>query len=382
MKTTVCLGQPSWSFASDKVEASVTRAGGHLGPVRFRLPGGFVAPFSVAPWAEEKISADAPNLLRSLRGDFFCAPFGGNGTPHQGEKHPPHGESANAAWRFESLEKNGDGTKLHLSLATKARPGRIDKVVGLRKGETALYCRHTLSGMKGAMALGHHVMLKCPAGEGSGRVSTSRILYAQVAPTPFEDPAQGGYSSLKPGALFSRLDRVPKSDGAKADLSVFPARRGFEDLVMIVHEARPDFAWTAVAFPEQGYVWFSLKDPRALRSTVFWISNGGRHYAPWNGRHVDVLGLEDVTSYFHYGLAESARANPVSQRGYPTSVTLNPKSPLPVSYIMAVAAIPRGFDRVKSIVPERGSVRLLSTSGLSVTAPLDVSFLYETLFPI
>jgi hypothetical protein len=51
---------------------------------------------------------------------------------------------------------------------------------------------------------------------------------------------------------------------------------------MVAHEATPEFAWTAVIFPEQRYVWFALKNPRLLRS------NGGRHYAPWHGRHVSV----------------------------------------------------------------------------------------------
>jgi len=82
---------------------------------------------------------------------------------------------------------------------------------------------------------------------------------------------------------------------------VYPARRGFDDLVMLSADPDLPFAWNAVTFPAQRYVWFSLRDPRVLRHTIFWISNGGRHYAPWNGRHTGVLGLEDITSYFHMG---------------------------------------------------------------------------------
>jgi hypothetical protein len=130
---------------------------------------------------------------------------------------------------------------------------------------------------------------------------------------------------------------------------VRPARRGFEDLVMIVNDANQEFSWTTVTFPGEGYVWFALKDPRVLRQTVFWISNGGRHYAPWNGRHVNVMGLEEVTSYFHLGLAESARKNPLSERGIPTCVELDAKKPLVVRYVMGIARIPRGFDRVVAV---------------------------------
>ncbi len=376
MKTTIVSGQPSWLFASDKVDAAITELGGHLAPVHFHLGRKIIAPFSIAPWAEEKLAPGTPQLLKSLRGDFFCAPFGGSESLYRGEAHPPHGESANAKWQFEGLEKDKSATRLHLSLRTKIRRGRVDKFIGLCTGQTALYCRHVLSGMTGPMNFGHHAMLRFPEPEGSGRISTSRLRFGQVYPALFEDPAKGGYSSLKKGALFSRLDRVPAADGSTADLSSYPARRGFEDLVMFTHQDTDDFAWTAVAFPEQGYVWFSLKDPRVLQSSIFWHSNGGRHYAPWSSRHVNVLGLEDVTSYFHGGLKESAERNPVNRRGIKTALQLSPTEPLEVNYIMGVAAIPKSFTRVKTIQRTPKGITLISTTDQRVAAPLDLDFLY------
>lgn len=375
MKTSLIAGQPSWRFASDKVEAAITELGGHLAPIRFRLGRRIVEPFSIAPWAMEKLEGNTPSLLRALRGDFFCAPFGGNETPYRGEKHPPHGESANARWRFNSLQEDSLRTTLHLSLRTKTRRGKIRKSIQLRKGDTAIYCQHEISGMSGLMNVGHHAMLKFPNVPGSGHISTSSIRYAQVLPTPFESPEQRGYSSLLPGAVFRRLDRVPSVFGGSVDVSRYPARRGYEDLLMIVHETRRNLAWTAVAFPDQGYVWFSLKDPSILRNTVFWISNGGRHYAPWNGRHVNVMGVEDVTSYFHYGLAESAKPNPISRQGMATSISLTPKTPLVVNYIMGVAAIPRDFHSVGTIRRDRDAILLTSPSGRSIRTRVDTSFL-------
>jgi hypothetical protein len=377
MKLTRIHGQPSWRFASDRVEAAITRQGGHLAPVRFRLPHTVVEPFSVAPWAQEKSYPKLPALLRSLRGDFFCAPFGENENPYRGEHHPPHGETANSAWKLESIKKSKAETKLHLSLETKVRRGRVDKTLRLRRGETAIYCRHVLSRMSGKMSLGHHATLKFPDAIGSGLVNTSPISFAQVLPTSLENPAGRGYSCLKPGALFSSLDQVPALDGSVADLSRYPARRGFEDLVMVVHQVTPDFAWTAVTFPKQRYVWFALKDPRVLQSTVLWISNGGRHYPPWNGRHVNVMGLEEVTAYFHLGLADSARPNPVSKRGIATHLTLKAGAPLTVNYIMGVAAIPRAWGRVKTITPGPQGVTLHPTVGSDVHVPLDANFLYS-----
>jgi len=377
MKLTRIHGQPSWHFTSDRVEAAITRQGGHLAPIRIHLAHGVVEPFAIAPWAEEKIAAKLPKLLQSLRGDFFCAPFGGDKSTYRGECHPPHGESANTKWKLVTMRKSKAGTELHLSLKAKVRPGHIDKMIRLRQGETAIYCRHVLSHMSGKMNLGHHAMLKFPDAPGSGLIDTSPISFAQILPKAFENPAEGGYSSLKPGAFFSKLNKVPAADGTMADLSRYPARRGFEDLVMIAHESKPEFAWTAVTFPEQRYVWFALKDPRVLRSTVLWISNGGRHYPPWNGRHVGVMGLEDVTSYFHLGLAESAKPNTFNRRGFATHLSLNPRTPLVVNYIMAVAAIPRKWGRVKTITAGPQGITLHPTVGSDVRVPLDFNFLYS-----
>jgi len=377
-KKMVC-GQPSWRLASREVEAFVTETGGHLGPVTFERNGRKIRPYSVAPWGEESFTPPLPPILQVLRGDFFCLPFGGNAKPYRGEKHPVHGETANARWHFESLEKRQDRTGLHLSLRTKVRPGRVDKRIFLIDGQNSLYCQHVVSGMRGPMNLGHHAMLKFPDEPGSGWLSTSRFVYGQVFPQPFESAAQGGYSCLKPGAEFDSLDAVPMSNGEKADLSRYPARRGFEDLVILVSDDKSKLAWTAVAFPQQRFVWFALKDPRVLRETVMWISNGGRHYPPWNGRHVNVMGLEEVTSFFHLGLAASARPNAISAKGYPTCLRLDARKPLVVNYIMGVAKIPAGFDRVVSIqaLPGNEEIALHSASGKRAETPVDLGFVFD-----
>jgi hypothetical protein len=367
------LGQPSWRLAVGPVELFVTQTGGHVGPVTFQVGDKRIQPYSVAPWAEEKTDSSLPPMLKALRGDFFCLPFGGNTAPFRGERHPAHGETANNRWTLESASA-GD---LHLSLRTKIRRGRVDKFISLREGHTAVYQRHVISGISGPMNPGHHAMLKFPDATGAGNISTSRFMRGDVVPVPVENPADRGYSCLKTGGTFRSLEKVPLQDGGWTDLSVYPARRGFEDIVMLTADARLPFAWTAVVFPHEGYVWFALKDPRVLRQTIFWLSNGGRHYPPWNGRHVNVLGLEEVTSCFHYGLAESAGKNPLSANGVPTCLQLNSKTPTVVNYIMAVAAIPKGFDHVAAIAPaaDGRSVKLFSRSGKTTVAPLDLNFL-------
>ena len=372
-KLRMVSGQPSWRIATREVEAFVTRRGGHLGPVTFDRAGRRVQPYAVAPWCREPGSKRLIPLLHALRGDFFCLPFGGNGTPFRGEGHPPHGETANADWQFESCT----GSELHLSMCTKVRAGRVDKRIRLCEGHQAVYLQHVISGMRGPMSLGHHAMLKFPDELGSGAISTSPFVHGQVCPGGFEKPEQRGYCALQAGAVFDSLARVPLGSGGVADVSRYPARRGFEDMLMLVGAPDAALGWTAVTFPRERYVWFALKDPRVLRQTILWISNGGRHYAPWNGRHVNVMGLEEVTAYFADGLAPSARPNALTRRGYATSLMLNPRRPTVVNYIMAVAAIPAGFTRVVDITAaaDRQSVVLRGAGGRSVRVPLDAGFL-------
>ena len=67
--------------------------------------------------------------------------------------------------------------------------------------------------------------------------------------------------------------------------------------------------------------------------------------------------------------------------GVPTALMLNAKKPTTVNYIMAVAAVPKGFDRVKDIravaggAPSGGAVELVAESGKRVRCALDVGFL-------
>lgn len=349
-----------WQLKSDQIEAVLTQKGGHLTAV-FNLKDKKISPFHTAPWAEETLPKGTPAIIEKLRGDFFCFPFGGNETAYGDEQHPVHGETANATWKQTSPST--------WELETKIRKAKITKEIRL---DNVIYQRHTIEGASGPMAFGHHAMLRFQT---PGLVSTSHFRFGEVFPGEFEEPARGGYSSLKPGERFQRLEIVPMANGQVADLSRYPAREGFEDLVMLIGDDTLPFAWNAVVFPEEGYVWFALRNPRVLRHTILWHSNGGRHYAPWNGRHRAVLGLEDVTANFHYGLAESAAPNPLTEEGIPTYVDLNPDRPLIVSTIMGIAQVPSTSEHVENIEATSEGIQLEFRDGQTREVKLDLSFL-------
>jgi hypothetical protein len=257
-----------------------------------------------------------------------------------------------------------------LSLDTTIRPAHVEKEILLRDGQPAIYSRHIVSGGTGPMTFGHHAMVKFRS---PGIISTSPFAYGQVYPVEFEDPALGGRTSLAIGARFDDLSKVPTKDGQTADLTHYPAREGFEDLA-IIYSKPGCFAWNAVCFPEEGYCWFSLRDPRVLTGTIFWISNGGRPYAPWNRRHLGVMGIEDVTAAMHGSLAGSVADNEASREGFKTYIELDPKNPTTISTIMGVAAIPDGFEKVEDIRPAESGIELVGKTGV-VKVPVELGWL-------
>ena len=124
-KLTTILGQPSWRIVTPQVEAFSSPRGWSSCASDVQTERAEDHAILVSPWSMEKsIQRDrkTPSVIKALRGDFFCMPFGGNSSPFNREHHPAHGEVANANWKFESLKKN-EGPTLRLSLATKVRRG-------------------------------------------------------------------------------------------------------------------------------------------------------------------------------------------------------------------------------------------------------------------
>lgn len=359
-------GEPSWSLSYDRVRLWVTQRAGHMAPVEFKLADRTVSPFAVAPWVREDLDPSLPELLQVLRGDFFCFPFG----PQQ--EAPPHGASANAEWKIVA----GGEDMLHLGLDDPDAGGWIEKILSLREGQTAIYQEHRISGVAGRYSYGNHPILDFSRlKDGAGRVSVSPFRWASVYPGLFSDPANREYGALQPAATFTDLTAVPLSTGGVADLTRYPARLGFEDLVMMVNEpaseAQP-FAWSAAVL--DGYVWFSLKNPADFPATLFWISNGGRHSAPWIGRHFGRLGIEEVCSHFCDGV-DVSRQDRLAALGVPTTRRFEKDVTTSLRIVQGVAAVPPGFGRVTAILPAgAGAIAIRDDAGAEVTAPVDWSF--------
>jgi len=366
--TMTCIhGANSFLLHSNAVELAVTEEGGHMAPVTFLLPKGRkVSPYALAPWLPDECP-EQPALLRQLRGDFFCFPFGPQ------TKGPPHGECANALW----TKTRQSNLSLVLTMDTSDTGAHIEKSLSLHPDHTAIYCEHLISGVNGRFNYGTHPILDLShSGKHQALISTSPFHWASIYPGLFSNPKDGANGALKPGATFYSLDAVPLANGGTTDLSRYPARHGSDDLVMLANDPNHlPFAWTAAVL--DGYVWFSLKNPADFPATLLWLSNGGRTAKPWNGRHLGRIGLEEVCSHFSDG-PDIARENLLEPLGIPTTRSFSKSNTTRLPVIHAVAATPDGFGKTTSITPTENAVILRDESGMQITTPLHWQFILNS----
>jgi len=373
----IISGQKSWIIENENVKLALTQKGGQMAPVSFynnsKKP---VQPYYISPWAEDNIRSGMP-VVDVLRGDFFCMPFGADNN-YKKEIHEVHGEPACASWKNAALKKDENTTVFAVKMDTKVRPGTVTKILMLKQGHNAVYSEHQLQGYSGKMTIGHHPTLALPEAEEGMLISTAPIMFGLTA-TRTGDMIYGNaeeYFSLASNAKFKSLKKVPTvwKDDPYTDCSSFPKREGFTDILSVIARPGKKPYWTALVISSLGFLWFALKNPNVLPSTVFWMSNKGRHGSPWNGRN-RCIGLEDICGYLADGLAVSAKKNALTEEGVPTVINLSKTKPFSVRHIQGVVKVSKGFDRVKTVDFEKGKLRFISESGREVSVPVDWDFI-------
>jgi hypothetical protein len=428
MKTVTSHGQQAWIVETPAIEASITRLGGMLAPVSFRLADGrTVQPYYVNPWQSE-LAEDAgmatsikPAVLVPLRGDFFCLPFGADnlvsnesadGIPVH-EDHQVHGEAAWSAWDFVSCQVNADhagprpcipsddrdpvpaeqaATRLTLSMDYQACNGSITKNLFLGNKQTYIATEHRIAGFSGAYPLGHHATLAGSTGQdGIWDIFVQPFDMGLVDPAQDQPYGGGEYHSLKAAAEFSSLDRVPSiwRDPHEVSIASFPSRRGFADVAAIYRKPHSSgrtlpasvtsehgptwmkrIGWTVAINRAGQYAWYSIKDLELLPATVIWMENQGRRVHPWNGRN-SCIGLEETCTFMAAGRARSIRSNPVNQRGIATAIELSPDTPLLVRTIQGVLPLPRaGVSIERMDVDETGRAAFVCDSRERLELPV------------
>jgi len=384
MEKKLIQGSESWQVKTAAIEANVTEQGGMMAPVVFTLGSRKVSPYYISPWAGEPLPEGAPAVLRHLRGDFFCLPFGGDNRVGA-EDHGPHGEASFSAWKLESCTEEGAETVLSLGLGYTKCAGSVRKILRFGKSDPVIRTEHVISGFSGSYPLGHHATLAGGETEGKWHIRVKPFDFGLTDASPEAPCAGGEYFALKSSASFESLDNVSTrwSAAPVADVSVFPARKGFVDILALYRKVSPSdgwkrkIGWTVAFNREENYLWYSLKDSSLLPATVFWMENNGRHEAPWSGRN-SCIGLEETCSFAATGRGPSIAVNSVSVRGIPTAVALSPDRPTSVRTIQGVLALdPACADIVALDLADdgRGTFRTSTGTAVPLPASLDLRWL-------
>lgn len=318
------------TLAWDGGRAEVQRLGAMLGPVRFSAPGhADFAPLQVAPWADEPGSETLPGILRRLRGEWPCVPFGRTdrpaGLPPGWAERAPgdgwgHGYASNHDWQW--LE-TGDPLALALTIEPPAPLRRLTRTVRATPGAPELRLALTIEAAAPCtLPVALHPTLRLDAG------AVRLELPPHGAALGYPVPAEPGVSRLVPGAAFAQVEHAPCTDGSVLDLTRYPLPHDTEELLQLREVGGP----VSLHYLDAGWTLQLDWDHAMLPDLMLWVSHRGRSYPPWNGRHL-ALGVEPVNGVFDLGrVAAPPAEHPLADR---RGLQLAPSAPLTLHYRMS-----------------------------------------------
>lgn len=352
-----------FSFGAKGISVTLDLSVGHIADLAIESGGRTLKPLHRAPWIGRPDLPEAlPQGVVRLSGDFLCAPFSRSDV----EPAPLHGWSANSEWQLVSDEAIPGGRRASFRLERKIMGAMVEKTLTLRDGHPFLYQEHAFTGGSGAVSVAHHPMTEMRDG---GRLAFSPKRLAATPPDITEpDPARGAYLLAYP-ARSEDLTRFPAASGGTVDLTDYRADIRHEDFVTLVEASHGGMGWTAVARKAEADIVLVLKNPTELPVTMLWISNGGRYYAPWNGRH-GVLGIEDGRAVI--GHAASLGDNWLRREGVETAFALGGR----VAFRQVVGAASSDSGEAPSAVETKaGKLRLVFGDGNHGEVAFDETFL-------
>jgi len=351
---------------NSSVKVGVLEECGHLFPVCFFFGKDVIEPMHLAPWTNETLDSSFPPVLKHLSGDFFCAPFGTSDFLE--DESRAHGASANDRWN--SIQKSNSSVKLKLS--KKILGAELIKEVSIQENETVVYQKHTFIGGNGKIPVGHHAMLKIPS---KAFISFSDFVFGGTPPEIVEPNPELGRSILKYPQQFSDIMAVHRFDNKTIDVSTYPFETNHEDLYMVISNNENLFGWSTVCCPNEGWLWYSIRDAKVLPNTVVWLSNGGRYYPPFSSRHKSVIGIEETCSFFHLGHKASLEKNFLNEKGFMTFVELGENEIVEIPYLFGVIKIPSSFGKVESITPVDGGIEITDYDQNKVRSKVNLNFI-------
>ncbi|WP_120496704.1 hypothetical protein [Kiloniella sp. EL199] len=337
--------QNSILLQTSKISLEIQPLGAMIGPARFILPGGKdINPFFVAPWCDDNDNpcyASLPPLLKKLRGEWPCVPFGRTIRPEglkdewkiktsvesiSGETNP-HGISSNSEW---DLEKQNDNSLICRLKYPEDHPVEwLERRVVLSEKRPKIYLSLTIHARQNAfLPIGLHPVFSLPITPAAAQISVCKNARAWTFPVDI----QSDRSWFQADQRNIKLDELVNRNGETDSINYLPFIEPSEDLVLLSGtEGKVKLDHT-----EEGYSTLLQWDAEILPSCLLWISCGGRDYYPWNGR-VRAIGIEPIAAPFDLGITQSD--DPLSTAGISTGIQLDPTNPLTINYSVSLQEI-------------------------------------------
>lgn len=327
----------SWRLEWAHGRAEVQALGAMLGPLYFRLDAERdLQVMHVAPWAGTTGSLALPGILRRLRGEWPCIPFGRTDLPDDlppgwqalaADDSWPHGYSSNHSWTC--MHASSDRVSLAIDYPDASPIARIERHVQAVADTPALdielvvWPRESL-----LLPAGLHPTFRLP--QPAGRVALTLGDHEGIFSYPSR--SAGEISRLLPDRRSDSLSALAGTAGP-LDLSRLPLDEDGEELAQVRGlVARPGAAPFSLHYQDYdahvGLWW----DTRQFPDLMLWMSNRGRPEYPWEGRHV-ALGAEPVNSVFDLGrVASPPPGHPLADR---TGISLQAHQPWRTRYRIA-----------------------------------------------
>jgi hypothetical protein len=334
--------------------------GGIIDQLTIETAEGPLQPLHRAPWVrdQEILPPDVAPVEAKLAGDFFCAPFA-----MAAEDAPIHGWSANGQWKTAGKSEDAEGVlTARYALEQRINGAQLTKEITLVAGQPIVYQQHVFSGGSGHLPIAHHAMIHVPGG---AQLSFSPKAFGRTPNgAPETDPIRGRSIFAYP-QTFASLKTLALADGRTIDASRYPFDHGHEDLSILAGVSGVKLGWSAAVATEDGFIFFAIKDAARLPETVLWMSNGGRNYAPWNGRHRAVLGIEEAATSAH--VTGNLGDNVASPAGLVTGLDLGGEQA--IRYAFGAIRVPEGWSEIAAIAVAGDTLTLTDIGGGSVTIP-------------
>jgi hypothetical protein len=324
--------------------AEIIPLGAMLGPVEFDLGGKRVRPLAIAPWADDAPSALAtiPPILRSLRGEWPCVPFGSDEPPpglpdawrDSAGKRPDwhqdsHGFGANHEWSL--VEQSEHAAVLAIDYPSTHPIARLTRHVSCDLGAPRLRLRLIVEAREDvAMPIGLHPVFRLPANAGGARL----VLPPQTRCWSFPVEVEPGKTAAQPDQRDVAPEHLLDRDGAPLNFRDLPLAEDSEDLLLLTKTG----GQITLENHAEGYAAGLNWDAGALPSCSLWLSNRGRGFYPWNSRFT-AIGIEPVAASFDLGPSWAEGDNPLHRAGVPTSVRLRRGQPWSIEYSIGCQAL-------------------------------------------